>query len=132
MVRCEIELPTNKLHFFSKCRRYLLLVRKLCVNKANYKQFLTCIVIRVDWYSKVLLNFNNISFTVSFVEWLKAPRWKARGRWFDFRWRYTFSFWILCLLPVAQNLAKPKQMKSSMTFIQRNGCIGIYSILHEY
>ena len=35
------------------------------------------------------------------------------------------SFWIFCLLPIPDRSVKPIQMKSSMTFIQIKGCIGI-------
>ena len=47
-------------------------------------------------------------------------------------WRHIFSFWHFCLLPVPHNSVNPVQMKSSMTFIQSNGCIEIDLIFTKF
>ena len=53
---------------------------------------------------------------------VRGTRWKEKGRWFDSRPRHKFSFWIFRIRNVVHISAKTIQMKSSMTFIQSNGC----------
>ena len=62
---------------------------------------------------------------------VRAVHLKARGRWFDSRRRHIFSIWIFRLPPVVHSSAKTIQMKSSMMFIQSNGCTEIHLILKE-
>ena len=62
---------------------------------------------------------------------VRAVSSKARGRWFESRWRHIFSLCIFGLLPVALSSANPMQMKSNMTFIHSNTHKEINLILHK-
>ena len=62
---------------------------------------------------------------------VREARWKEKGRWFDSRPRHKLSFWNFRIRNVVHISAKTIQMKSSMTFIQSNGCTGIDLILKQ-
>ena len=62
---------------------------------------------------------------------VRGARWRKKGRWFDSRPRHKLSFWNFRIRNIVHISAKTIQMKSSMTFIQSNGCTGIYLILKQ-
>ena len=73
-----------------------------------------------------LLNIYKFIIFPCVTKWSKAPAWKARGRWFDYRRRQIFAFWIsFSLSSRCSRLGKSTQMKSSTTFIHSNRCIEI-------
>ena len=80
----------QNLHFFHKCRCYLLL------------------------FTFKLLHFDKLYFYV----FGDVPRITCRdAAWcgLEFRWRHIFSFWIFQSQPVPNSSVDPMQMKSSMT-----------------
>ena len=77
------------------------------------------------------INGRHICLKIKSIYVVRGARLKARGRWFDSRRKHTLSFWIFRLYPVDNSSAKTMQMKSSMTFIERNGCTEIDLILKQ-
>ena len=69
-----------------------------CICSTCWDQsFSKLVVILPDYALRISLgtfsiSLNNMSLTASVADWLGAARWKARGRWFDSRWRHIFSF----------------------------------------
>ena len=65
-------------------------------NTPNHNQIDTAIATCVNFkqIQRECKTSNYSPLTVSVIQWFKASALKAKGSWFDFKWRNIFPFWI--------------------------------------
>ena len=124
---------TRSAYLFTSLDAINWLVKVLCMNTSNRQQFDTvdctsCVLVLLT--TKLLLEFK--TQPVSVTERSHSARHGKRGVAGSIHYDIYFHFGIFACFPFLTTSVNPVQMKSSMTFIQSNGCIEIDLIFTKF